>query len=77
MKRSAHDAILAELGLGPEHSIYLADYGHIGQVDGFLSLQLAAQQGRLRRGDLVVIVAAGIGYVWNAICLRWEGGDAA
>ncbi len=77
MKRSAHDAILDELGLGPEHSIYLADYGHIGQVDGFLSLQLAAQQGRLRRGDLVVIVAAGIGYVWNAICLRWEGGDAA
>lgn len=71
MKRSAHEAILAELGLPEQRSIYLQDYGHIGQVDGFLSLSLARERGLLRPGDLVVIVAAGIGYVWNAIALRW------
>ncbi len=75
MKRSAHDSILGELGLPAARSIYLSDYGHIGQVDGLLSLHPARQRGMLRPGDLVVIVAAGIGYVWNAICLRWGDGE--
>ena len=26
--------------------------------------------------DLAVLVAAGVGYVWNALCLRWAAGDA-
>lgn len=73
MKRSAHDQIVAGLGLEPERSIYLSDYGHIGQVDQFLSVQLAEQQGRLEPGSLIVMVAAGVGYVWNAICLRYLG----
>ncbi|HEX7038615.1 MAG TPA: 3-oxoacyl-ACP synthase [Trueperaceae bacterium] len=73
VKRSAHEALLARLGLPLERSIYLSGYGHIGQVDQALSLELARQQGLLRPGDLVVLVAAGVGYVWNAICLRWDG----
>ncbi|MGH8561809.1 MAG: 3-oxoacyl-[acyl-carrier-protein] synthase III C-terminal domain-containing protein, partial [Nevskiales bacterium] len=71
MKRSAHEQILKRLGLDNERSIYLSDYGHIGQVDQFLSLKLAHEAGKLETGDLVVLVAAGTGYVWNAICLRW------
>ena len=73
MKRSAYDYLLGQLGLKPEQSIYLSDYGHLGQVDQFLSLVLAEQAGKLKPGDLVVLVAAGVGYVWNAICLRWGG----
>ncbi|MEX2542338.1 MAG: 3-oxoacyl-ACP synthase [Trueperaceae bacterium] len=71
VKRSAHEYLLSELGLGREQSIYLEEFGHLGQVDQFLSLQLAQRQGKLRPGDLVVLVAAGVGYVWNALCLRW------
>lgn len=71
VKPSAHRWLLEQLGLREEQSIYLSDYGHIGQVDQILSLKLATDQGRLRQGDLVVLVAAGVGYVWNAICLRW------
>ena len=71
MKRSAHDYLLGQLGLDESQSIYLSDYGHIGQVDQFLSLELAQQAGKLKEGDLVVLVAAGVGYVWNALCLRW------
>lgn len=73
MKRSAHDYLLKKLCLSPEQSIYLSDYGHLGQVDQFLSLVLAERAGKLKPGDLVVLVAAGVGYVWNAICLRWGG----
>jgi len=76
MKKSAHDFLLDELGLNKEQSIYLEDYGHIGQIDQILSLQLAEQQGKLRGGDIVVLVSAGIGYAWGATVLKWgkEGG---
>ncbi len=73
MKPSAHHEVLRRLGLPAERSTYLSDYGHLGQVDQFLSLQLAREQGQLKTGDLVVLVAAGVGYVWNALCLRWGG----
>lgn len=71
MKKSAHDFLLDELGLDKEQSIYLEDYGHIGQIDQILSLQLAEQQGKLRGGDIVVLVSAGIGYAWGATVLKW------
>ena len=74
VKPSAHRYLLGELGLAEEQSIYLDEYGHLGQVDQFLSLELAEQEGKLRNGDLVVLVAAGVGYVWNALCLRWGEG---
>jgi len=77
VKPSAHAHLLRELGLPTERSIYLADYGHLGQVDQVLSLELAAQAGMLRSGDLVVLVAAGVGYVWNAVTLRWAGPGSA
>jgi 3-oxoacyl-[acyl-carrier-protein] synthase III len=77
VKPSAHAYLLERLGVASDRSIYLSSYGHIGQVDQLLSLELAAHTGRLRAGDLVVLVAAGVGYVWNALCLRWAGPGAA
>ncbi|MGN4125186.1 3-oxoacyl-ACP synthase [Lysinibacillus sphaericus] len=71
MKKSAHDYILSSLGLQEDQSIYLQDYGHIGQIDQILSLQLALEQGRIQDGDTVTLVSAGIGYVWGAITIRW------
>ena len=76
VKRSAHRWLLEALGLSEERSIYLEDVGHLGQVDQILSLERARDAGRLRDGDLAVLVAAGVGYVWNAMALRW-GEDPA
>ncbi|MES2884569.1 MAG: 3-oxoacyl-ACP synthase [Pseudomonadota bacterium] len=70
MKRSAHLDVLQRIGVSPERSIYLEDYGHVGQIDPLLSLKLARDAGRLKTGDTVILSAAGIGYVWNALCLR-------
>lgn len=71
MKRSAHDYVLTELGLSDNQSIYLEDYGHIGQIDQILSLELALEQGKIKNGDVVVLVSAGIGYAWGATTIRW------
>jgi len=71
MKKSAHDYVLSELGLTEEQSIYLHEYGHIGQMDQIISLQLAEQQGKLQQGDIVVLVSAGIGYAWGATTIKW------
>jgi 3-oxoacyl-[acyl-carrier-protein] synthase III len=71
MKRSAHEYVLTELGLSEDQSIYLEDYGHIGQIDQILSLELALEKGKLKNGDLVVLVSAGIGYAWGATAIKW------
>lgn len=71
MKRSAHQYILNELGLCEDQSIYLEEYGHIGQIDQILSLELAERAGKLKNGDIVVLVSAGIGYAWGASVIRW------
>jgi 3-oxoacyl-[acyl-carrier-protein] synthase III len=74
MKKSAHEYVLKELGLSPEQSIYLEDYGHIGQIDQILSLELALRDGKVKDGDLVVLVSAGIGYAWGATTIKWGKG---
>ena len=71
MKKSAHDFVLNELGVSSEKSIYLHDYGHIGQMDQILSLELAEKAGKLKDGDVAVLVSAGIGYAWGAITVKW------
>ncbi len=71
MKRSGHKAMLAELGLTEDQSIYLEHYGHVGQIDQILSLKLALEQGKVKDGTVVSMIAAGIGYTWAANVIRW------
>jgi 3-oxoacyl-[acyl-carrier-protein] synthase III len=71
MKKSAHEYVLKELGLLHQQSIYLEDYGHIGQIDQILSLELAVNKGKIKEGDIVVLVSAGIGYAWGASTIKW------
>jgi 3-oxoacyl-[acyl-carrier-protein] synthase-3 len=71
MKYSAHLDMLQRLGLTEEQSVYLSDHGHIGQQDAMVSIVEGLKLGRLKDGDLMVIVAAGIGYAWGAACVQW------
>lgn len=70
-KRSMHEWLLESLDLSPEQSIYLEEYGHMGQVDQILSLELALKEKKIKSGDNVLLLAAGIGYVWAANVIRW------
>ena len=71
IKRSGHMEMLNTLNLKEDQSIYLEDYGHIGQIDQILSLHLALQQGKVKDGSVVAMIAAGIGYVWAANVIKW------
>lgn len=71
IKRSGHMGMLKELGLTENRSIYLEEYGHIGQVDQMLIIDLALKSGQLKDGDIMATLAAGIGYVWAANIIKW------
>lgn len=71
MKRSMQDTLLDKLGLDEERTIYLEDTGHMSGVDNLLALDRLVRSGRLRDGNVVLLLAAGIGYTWAATALRW------
>ena len=71
IKPSAHREMLEKLGLRQDQSVYLSEYGHTGEQDAMFSIVEGERQGRLKDGDLMVIVAAGIGYVWAAGTVQW------
>ena len=70
-KRSMYFGMVAHLGLTPEQTIYLENYGHMGQIDQILALHLAMEDDLLQEGQLVSMIAAGIGYAWNANVIQW------
>lgn len=71
MKRSGHLSMLKDLGLNENQTTYLENYGHIGQIDQILSLEIGLKEGKIKSGDVVCMIAAGIGYVWSANIIRW------
>ena len=71
IKPSGHREMLEHLGLTEEQSFYLGEIGHTGEQDAMFSIREGLAAGRLKDGDLMAIVAAGIGYVWAAGIVRW------
>lgn len=71
MKRSAHHAVLSELGLSEDNAVYLEDYGHMGQLDPIFCMELGATSGKLQPGHRVVLASAGVSYAWGAAAVRW------
>jgi 3-oxoacyl-[acyl-carrier-protein] synthase-3 len=70
-KRSAHDMIIEELNLTEDKTTYLDDYGHTGQNDQIISLELGLEQGKVKEGSIVVLVGAGLGFVWASSVVKW------
>lgn len=70
-KRSTHDVVLKELGLEENQTTYLNEYGHVGQNDQIISILEGIKSGKIKDGDNIVMVGAGIGFVWAAATVRW------
>ena len=73
MKRSFHDWLTDELGVGADDHHYLDEYGHVQSVDQALALDEGRRAGNVERGDTVLFLAAGTGYTWAATALEWRG----
>jgi len=71
IKPSGYRDMLQRLGLTEEQSVYNADYGHMGEQDSIINIIEGMKQGRLKDGDLMIIVGAGVGWVWGATCVKW------
>ncbi|MCL2367941.1 MAG: hypothetical protein FWC72_03000, partial [Oscillospiraceae bacterium] len=71
MNVKSHEVLFELLGVPLDRGIYLADYGHVGQIDPLISLDLADQSGLLSEGDIVGVSAMGMGYIWNGAVIEW------
>ena len=74
MKRSFHDYLVGELGVGDGH-LYLDEFGHVQSVDQALAVEAGLDEGLVDPGDVVLFLAAGTGYTWSATVLEWTGGQ--
>jgi 3-oxoacyl-[acyl-carrier-protein] synthase-3 len=71
MKHSMQVALCESLGVDLRRAEVLDDTGHMSGVDTLLALDRAARAGRVRDGDIVLLLAAGTGYTWAASVVRW------
>ena len=61
------------LGMGPERVIINIDrYGNTSAGTIPLAMSTAVEEGKLKKGDLVLIAAAGAGFTVGAALFRWE-----
>ena len=78
VKPSSYKDMLNRLGLTTAQGVYNDTYGHTGEQDSIINIIEGQKQGKLKNGDLMIIVAAGVGYVWGAMCVQWgqkQGGE--
>ncbi|MCB0280559.1 MAG: 3-oxoacyl-ACP synthase, partial [Calditrichaeota bacterium] len=66
------DAAAKRMGLSSDKVIINLDrYGNTTSGTIPICLSEASKDGRLKKGDLVVLAAFGGGYTWGSILLRW------
>ena len=72
ISKSAFEFVANELGVDPyKQSTYFEEWGHMGQNDSIVSLEEGLKDGKIKDGNLVVLTAAGIGWSWNAMTIKW------
>ena len=71
VKPSGHQEMLDHLGLTEEQSVYMSSVGHIGEQDAIINIEAGIEQGRLKPGDTMAVIAAGIGYIWGGAIIQW------
>ncbi|MEC5290592.1 beta-ketoacyl-ACP synthase III [Aurantimonas sp. C2-6-R+9] len=66
------DASARKLGIAAEKVVVTVDrHGNTSAASIPLALDAAVRDGRIKRGDLVLLEAMGGGFTWGAVLLRW------
>ena len=66
------DASAKKLGIAEEKVVVTVDlHGNTSAASVPLALSVAVADGRIKRGDLVLLEAMGGGFTWGAVLIRW------
>ena len=66
------DASAKKLGIAEQKVVVTVDlHGNTSAASVPLALSVAASDGRIKKGDLVLLEAMGGGFTWGAVLLRW------
>ena len=66
------DASARKLGIAEEKVVTTVNlHGNTSAASVPLALSVAVADGRIKRGDLVLLEAMGGGFTWGAVLLRW------
>ncbi|MGN6460057.1 MAG: beta-ketoacyl-ACP synthase III [Pseudolabrys sp.] len=61
-----------KLGIAPEKVVITVDrHGNTSAASIPLALDVAVRDGRIKRGDLVMLEAMGGGFTWGSVLVRW------
>lgn len=66
------NSVRKRIGL-PEEKVFLnvAKYGNVSAASTIMALCEAVEQKRIKKGDIVVLVAFGAGFTWGSIVIQW------
>jgi 3-oxoacyl-[acyl-carrier-protein] synthase-3 len=66
------DGSAHKLGIAPEKVVVTVDkHGNTSAASIPLALSVAIGDGRIRRGDLILLEAMGGGFTWGSALVRW------
>ncbi len=70
--RRHNEIFLERMGLGDIHSSteYIEETAHMGSPDVFYNLDMARQEKKIKKGDLVAFYTGGGGYTWAITFIR-------
>jgi 3-oxoacyl-[acyl-carrier-protein] synthase-3 len=67
------DAVSERLGLNPDQVVInIHKYGNTTAATIPMAMDEVYQEGKLKKGDRVILAAFGAGFIWGSILLRWE-----
>jgi 3-oxoacyl-[acyl-carrier-protein] synthase-3 len=70
------DSLRQKIGIPPEKFVVeLRDCGNTVSSTIPIALKRAADRGRIKPGDRLMLVGFGVGYSWGATLVRWHGLD--
>jgi len=67
------NAVAKRMGIDPSKKLYLniEKYGNMSAASSAVALTEAVEEGRVKKGDIILLDAFGAGLTWGAIVIKW------
>ncbi len=67
------NAVAKRMGIDPKKKLYLNidKYGNMSAASSAVALAEAVEEGRVKKGDIILLDAFGAGLTWGALLIKW------